>query len=123
MTRFVITDPGTAAHSAKNKHAAPGLPNQSQDHSGRNPMVGTNERDQAAQERERVLAKLRAGREHLETWANLIRQGAEQRVGSMEAEDVVQDATYAAALDLYGDVCEAVCRFAALAPEIERGER
>jgi len=41
MTRFVITDPGTAAHSAKNKHAAPGLPNQSRNHSGRNPMVGT----------------------------------------------------------------------------------
>lgn len=41
MTRFVITDPGTAAHSAKNKHAAPGLPNQSRNHSERNPMVGT----------------------------------------------------------------------------------
>ena len=40
MTRFLITDPGTAAHSAKNAHAAPGLPNNPRnDSKGRNPMV------------------------------------------------------------------------------------
>ncbi len=34
-------DPGTAAHSAKNAHAAPGLPNHSRnDSKGRTPMVG-----------------------------------------------------------------------------------
>jgi hypothetical protein len=35
-------DPGTAAPSAKNVHAAPGLPNQpANDTEGRNPMVDT----------------------------------------------------------------------------------
>jgi hypothetical protein len=42
MTRFLITDPDATAHSAKNALAAPGLPNQPHDHSGRIPMVGTN---------------------------------------------------------------------------------
>jgi type VI protein secretion system component VasF len=43
VTRFLITDPGTAAHPAKNALAAPGLPNQPlHDYSGRTPMVGSN---------------------------------------------------------------------------------
>lgn len=41
MTRFLISDdPGTAARTAKNENAAPGLPNQPRnDSKGRNPMV------------------------------------------------------------------------------------
>jgi hypothetical protein len=34
-----MNDPGTATNSAKNKHTVPGLPNQSNNHSGRTPMV------------------------------------------------------------------------------------
>lgn len=43
MTRYLITnDPGTAAHSAKNVHAEPGLPNRPRnDSKGRTPMVDT----------------------------------------------------------------------------------
>lgn len=57
MTRFLITDPGTAAHSAKNVHAAPGLPNQPENHLERNPMVGTNP---AAAEPDETLAREQA---------------------------------------------------------------
>jgi hypothetical protein len=40
VTRFLITnDPGTAAHSAKNALAAPGLPNQPENYWERNTMV------------------------------------------------------------------------------------
>jgi len=41
MTSPTQTDPGPAAHSAKNKPTGPGLPNQSDSYSERNPMVGT----------------------------------------------------------------------------------
>lgn len=44
------SDPGTAAHSAKNEIAAPGLPNQPlRDYSGRNPMVTQAVADRAAE--------------------------------------------------------------------------
>lgn len=40
MTRYLITDPGTAARPAKNSTAAPGLPNQPhEDSKGRNFML------------------------------------------------------------------------------------
>jgi hypothetical protein len=39
MTRYLITDPGAAAHPAKNAPAAPGLPNHSDEISERTPMI------------------------------------------------------------------------------------
>jgi hypothetical protein len=46
MTRFLFTtDPSTAARTAKNENAVPGLPNQPEQHlKGRTPMVRGNRR-------------------------------------------------------------------------------
>jgi hypothetical protein len=69
MTRFLITDPDAAAHSAKNVHAAPGLPNQPENRSGRTLMVGT---DTSPEESGNTLAQRQA--EGLRALAAMIEQ-------------------------------------------------
>ncbi|OXM74547.1 hypothetical protein [Amycolatopsis thermalba] len=56
-------------------------------------------------------------------WADVIRQGAERRVGSHDAEAVVADAAYSQALALFRLVGNAAAAFTAHAEEIERGGR
>ncbi|GAB3580346.1 hypothetical protein GCM10027445_50490 [Amycolatopsis endophytica] len=56
-------------------------------------------------------------------WTSVVREGAEGRVGSMEAEAVITDEIYCQALELSDLVHRAAAAFRARAEQIERGGR
>lgn len=124
MTRLLLGDPGAAAHSAKNVHAAPGLPSQPrQDRKGRTPMVGEETaRIRKERARARALTALNGARDALVSWVDLIRQDAEARVGSGESVRVVADPAYDRALVIFHEFGEVSGRFDAHAARIEAGE-
>lgn len=84
-------------------------------------MVGDTSTDAAAT-RDDALRKLREALRAVDTWVGFVRQAAEQRVGSAEADAVVSDPAYAAALGLWEALHASHYRFASRAAAIEAGE-
>ncbi|WP_157358559.1 hypothetical protein [Amycolatopsis sp. ATCC 39116] len=70
-----------------------------------------------------AVRKLAEAEQAVSEWADVIRQGAERRLGSGEAEDVVADAAYGQALALFRLVRNAATAFTEHAEQIERGGR
>jgi hypothetical protein len=125
MTHNLITnDPGTAAHSAKNVHAAPGLPtNPRNDTEGRNPMLATVTRGrELAASRRRVARALAQARAGMQAWTDLVRQEAQARVGSVESAKVLDDPAYWDAVVVWAQFRDAITAFEATAARIEAGE-
>ncbi|MEU0512590.1 hypothetical protein [Amycolatopsis sp. NPDC006125] len=77
----------------------------------------------ATHNRRRALQHLHRAELAAAEWADDIRQGAEARVGSHEADAVITDALYNEALDLYRQIRMAAEAFAEHAARIERGGR
>ncbi|WP_199430839.1 hypothetical protein [Qaidamihabitans albus] len=85
-------------------------------------MVGDTHVPEVAEVRQRALREWRMASHAVGDWLDLIRQGAEKRVGSAEADDVVCDPAYNDALRIYAALGGEEGRFASRAAAIEAGE-
>lgn len=73
--------------------------------------------------RARALAELRAARDVMGRWTDLIRQQAEARVSGAEVDDVLTDPAYSSAIELYAEVNDAIAGFALHGDRLPEGGR
>jgi len=79
----------------------------------------------AATEQARLdaLRELRAARDLMGRWTDFVRRQAHARVGSDDFDDVLADPAYWAAIELYGEVNDAIAGFALHGDRLPGGDQ